>query len=543
MHKVLIVDDDFLLRNTIRNMLNWEKHGFMLCEEAVNGVEALNAIEKDMPQIILSDVRMPVMDGLQLSSIVKQRFPQIKIIMLSNYDDFDYVKGALKNGAVDYILKHTLNTDILLDSLSRAGDIIEKSGAGETEPNVIKSYNNLSALRSKFVLQLLTGLYRNENDIKVQLNILDINIQVNNTIAVIMVIDGYNSVLSNRNLKDASFLENSVTNITGEILADNGNGIVCCIANGRFVILLSFTEIKSRALIGNMLNSTLSRIGTCLKKFLSVTVSFSIGDFVNSLSEIPKSYESAEKLLDEKFYEGNGCILNKYTIHEKNNIMTGLGIEAEKKILLLLRHRKFMEVEAAIQNEFNLIKSEKRSQAGSMIIFNDLLGIINKVCKESGIEFAQVYKENSSPSEMLTRLETLDSAIEWISDSYKNLFKKLQQEVSEPKYSEYVIKAINYIKMNYAENISQSTAANHIGISSAYLSSLFKNEVGIGFSEYLCEVRINKSKALLEEGKLEAKKIAGICGFNNHTYFFEIFKKRTGVTPGEYESNFKKSIL
>lgn len=115
MFRVLIVDDEMLVRTNLKMMLDWEKNGFTIYGEASSGVEALKLIEKLQPDIILSDVKMPGMDGLQLSMEVNQKYRKIKMIMLSNYDDFDLVKGTLQNGALDYILKHSLMLSISLN--------------------------------------------------------------------------------------------------------------------------------------------------------------------------------------------------------------------------------------------------------------------------------------------------------------------------------------------------------------------------------------------------------------------------------------------
>lgn len=118
--KVLIIDDEFIMRQGMKHMLDWEKEGFQIVGEATNGQEGLDLIEKLEPDIVLADIVMPVLDGIEFSSIVQQRFPEVQLVMLSGYDKFEYVKETLLNGATDYILKSTLNPEILLKTLNKA---------------------------------------------------------------------------------------------------------------------------------------------------------------------------------------------------------------------------------------------------------------------------------------------------------------------------------------------------------------------------------------------------------------------------------------
>ena len=158
MLKVLIVDDELLVRTNLRYMLDWEANGFSICGEASNGAEAIKLAQKMSPDIILSDIRMPVMDGLELSHQLKKLYPESILIVLSNYDDFEYVKGTLKNGAIDYILKHNLSISTLSEALHRAKEFASKRR--ENTASKPYSINNLLALRENFLIHLLSGFYK-----------------------------------------------------------------------------------------------------------------------------------------------------------------------------------------------------------------------------------------------------------------------------------------------------------------------------------------------------------------------------------------------
>lgn len=534
MIKVLIVDDDFLIRTNIKVMLDWEENSFTVCGEASNGVEALALIKNKVPDIIISDIRMPVMDGLQLSREVNNNFPNSKMIMLSSYDDYEYVRGTLKNGAIDYILKHNLSKEVLLNAITRAKEMLEEEDIkSKNSIKSSKSTNNILAIKEKFIIHLLTDFYKDENEVLLNIKALEMKIDTKNVLAVIMVIDDYKSVTVKGSLKDSTILEFAVINIADEILNDISNGVACHISNERFVILLSFAQNRSSAAIDSMLNSILDRIAVCLKNFMNISVSFSIGIICDRLINISKSYETADRALTDKFYAGKNCILKSSVANESKNFLYGLDIETERQIILNIKAGNWNGMYAKLEEVFACIKNEKINPSSSQMVFNDLLGIINRICKENNIALSVIYANISAPHELLASFETLDEIKAQLFDLFNRLIPLIDNGARESN-SEYVNKALNYIKQHFTDNISLANVADEIKITNVYLSKLFKEEMNIGFSEYLCDLKLEKAKSLLVEGKHEIKDIAAMCGFNNYAYFFNTFKKKTGLTPKEF---------
>jgi Response regulator containing CheY-like receiver domain and AraC-type DNA-binding domain len=533
MFKVLLVDDEMLVRANIKMLLDWENQGFLICAEASNGEEALRMVEKYRPDIIITDIKMPGMDGYQLSEIICEKQRNIKMIILSNYDDFEYVRGTLKNGAVDYILKHNLSKEVLLDSLNRA-----KRNLAETSKNngsEFRTLNNIMALREKFVLQLLTGFYRNEEEIRKQFELLDINLGYHNILPVAMEMDHYKVVgVSNSSiLKDKTLLEYSIINITYELLSEHKNGIVVHISDKLFLILLSFSDMRSEALIQSSTDSLLNTISSCLRKFLEISVSFSVGNLCSSFCDLPESYEYAVKCLKNKFYIGNNCVVKKAINESKTARLTGLSLDTEKQLYFFLKAGDSGKLTAVLEELFINIKTEAFSISSAHMVLYDLLGIVIKTCKENNIELSSVFPGGLTPQEMLSSIQTIDESRTWILSLFSKLIALISEEAVQYS-SEYVKKAITFIKKNYAKNISLSDAAEVIGIGSTYLSMLFKSETGTGFTEYLGNLRIEKAKAFLESGEYEIKYIVDLCGFGSYDYFIKLFRKKVGVTPNKY---------
>lgn len=170
--RIMIVDDDFLVRTNLKRLLETSEKcrnaGYMIIAEAADGDQALHQIEMTEPDVIISDIKMPQMDGLELQKEVKREHPEISMIMLSGYDDLDYVRQALKNGAIDYILKHELDEKILVQVLSRAEETGKNSGKGEDSITA----DNQVALRRNFMMNLFSGCYHSEEEIRFRSGVL-----------------------------------------------------------------------------------------------------------------------------------------------------------------------------------------------------------------------------------------------------------------------------------------------------------------------------------------------------------------------------------
>lgn len=531
MFKVLIVDDEILTRANIKMLLDWEKNGYTICGEASNGFEAIKLIEELSPDIVLSDIRMPKMDGLELSEVLNKKYINIKIVLLSNYDDFDYVRSALKYGAIDYVLKHTLNREVLLDTLNRAKEKCLQDGRNNGLN--LDLYNNISALKGKFVLQLITGFYKNNEEIKQHIELLDMHLESNNIIPIVMVIDNYKMMVSKDTLKDISLLEFSIINIADEILNENKNGIISHTMGEYFVILVSFKNIRSQAQIDTKINTLLQTISAYLGKYLDISVSFGIGKACNNYISISESYESTKDSLKNKFFSGKNSIIRTFVNQNIHQDLSGLSLTVEKQIIACLKSNNYNELLLILNQLFENISVSKMSVTGAKMVFNDLLGIIIRTCKEESIELKTLFDSTLAPIDLLSSLETLDEMKKWTLTIFRKLIEMVGTNTLAP-CSIHIKEAVSYIKKHYTEDISLSDVANELKIGHTYLSKQFKDELGICFVDYVNYLRLENAKEILKEGKTDIKELISKCGFNNYDYFFKVFKKKTGLTPKEY---------
>lgn len=536
MYNVLIVDDEQLMRTKLISIIDWNAHGFNLSAIVSSGEKALSIISKVVPDIILSDVKMPNIDGLDLCKCCKKLCPKAVFIAMSSFDDFEYVKGILQNGALDYLLKHNLDSATLLDVLEKAKSVLSES---KNSISLSTSNNNILALKERFLINLLSGFYRSTEEIKTEIAALDMQIGHKNAICIIMAVDDYH-LLSSGGIKDITLYNVAIMNIIEEILSDSGNGAACHFERETYIIILTLETNYYNDIISSNQSALLRRIQVCLNKFLNLSVSFSIGTLCLNISDLNSSFSIAQKNMEQKLFKGKNCIITGLDYNEslKTN-MVGLAIEKERRIFTLLHEETNDSLLTLLNEIFINLKKNTPSADSCKLIFNDLLSIINRICREENIHTDHVFENSQKLHIMLYQKETLDEIHEWFLQTFIKLHDCITKDSEISKYSDIVKNAINFIRKNYEHDLSLSQVAEEINVSSVYLSKLFKKETKTGFNEYLCNLRLEKAKLLISEKNYSFKEISSMCGFNNYTYFFNVFKLRTGLTPKEFS---QKSI-
>lgn len=523
MTKIMIIDDDFLVRSNIKVLLNApiDNHigDFLVVAEASDGQEAIPLIEATDPEIIISDIRMPHMDGLELQEYLNKKHPTIKMIMLSGYDDFDYVRRALKNGAVDYMLKHKLSRDSLMDTLNLALNQVEK----KTE----KEYHgNIFALKRDFTMKLITGFYMSKEEIANRAETLGLSLGMKNVIAVLMRVQSQNA-----NTTEAYLQEYSILNIVDEILQSICKGVCCHISDEKYVLLLTFDNTYSQKSQNEKYTALSNRVSVCLKKYLNINATFYPGQSEPSIQQSRLSYNTAEALYQSRYTLGMGVQQERRSIKEFN-ILAIFDANQEKALIAAVRDNSPEQVISVIHDVFDQLLKCEPTESEAQFLFMDILSALNRAWKEHNIDITKL-NELADMRKRLQDFNSIQEAESWFAELIKKAFQVKDSFAVSPN-SAYVSQAISYIHRHYSDDISLSTVAAAIGISSSYLSKQFKEDLGLGFADYLCNYRIEKAMALLIETDASNKNVAQMCGFSDDAYFSRVFKRTAGITPKEY---------
>ncbi len=541
MLKVLIIDDDIFVHTNLKKLINWEKEGFCICGAATNGTEALQIVSEAKPEIVFTDMSMPGLNGIGIITYLHERHPGIKVIGLSAYDDFDYVKESMKLGAVDYLLKHTLTSETLLNLLHTIKQtLIREMREGERTQKIEEQIQTgKSVLQQNFIRMLVREGIADKGQAAAKIDALELELGFQGMVVVAGEVDDYPVLREKYSVTEIGNLMKSFTEMSAEILEDMGRSVISQLEEGKFVIIFSFDD-NSNQNIYNQVFATISRIKTTIKRYLNLTACFGMVGICNDITELSKYFMKAERLLSRKFYEGKDQIFYDPSVGDMRPKFQALDIKDEKQILNLVKSSERESLENYLNDIFSKIQQYQPDLKSAKMTFITLLNIINKIAWDSGIQPTIIYGSDADPYQQLEKYGTIGEIRDWFLKVYGNLIDSLELFCLNPEYDQIINKAIEYIRKNFREEISLTDIANYTGVNSSYLSRKFKKDCGKGVIEFLNSFRIEQAKMLMENGCKKVKEIAIEVGFYNYNYFFKVFKDNQGMTPLEYEKSCKE---
>ncbi len=519
MLQVLLVDDEPLAHHHLWTMLDWEKHGFQLCGEAYNADTALEMIERSPPHIAIIDVDMPGTNGVELNRTIRDRFPSIKTLMLSSYDDYDYVRECLNSGAVDYLLKHRLDDAALISLLNKAAREVQRDNSVQVQSSAHGAKDALS-LRD-IVADLARGKPESSKELEKRAaeyglypRAISYAAAVVQIIPFLLLTESYSDVQTNRMVQQA-------VELIQQSLGDIRERTVAYVGDGRLIVLFSFKE-RSEHAAASEAGRQMSKLQHSLELFLNLKCIYAIGHACGSLSQLDASYASAVRKLDRT---GEGLPDER----------ASLSIEEQKQLLLALDRLDREAIQRLLASIFAALRDRPVHSHAVQTIVGELMKLSDKVINKDRTKTAvQVAAEDLPSRAGLGKVGEIDQLEQWLQGYYAELLIQLKRQRGSGSYSRHVSQAIDFVLERYREGITLESAAKRIGLNPSYLSRIFKEETHSTFSEYLNRVRIEAGRKLLESGQYSIKQISDQVGFGTYNYFFKVFKEATGMTPHAY---------
>ncbi|MDO4272985.1 MAG: response regulator [Eubacteriales bacterium] len=513
MYRILIVDDEFLVRLGLKTTIDWEAHGYHVVGEAANGNEALEMVESLRPDIVLADIKMPFMDGLEFITRAKKINKNLSFIILTNYESFQYAKRAMELGVSKYLLKSEINADTLLSTLESVRlDIheeVEKGGLGERERAAYLSCNlskgQINTCVPKERLEAPDkGLFPESSYgvIKYYCNISSLNEQSLDMLGKTAV------SLVEREFPDAVY---------SEVIYQLHYYITLICPQGD---LLQQHFLEKSQLISRK-----------LKYYFSVKLRGGISNIMGP-DQIPSMIRQAELARQRCFFGGDQFIIFDSRFQGHLKTMENIHVSSSK-IARLLDEGDMSGIRSYINEIFVLLKNQM-NYSHVRHVFIDFLFSAKSAMEKQGITAGEnlISKLDYDNWNVLTSIEEAEN---YICDIFDTL---MQGGGCESKYSVSVRKSIAYIEEQYALNITLQDVADHVSISKNYLSMLFKQETGINFVTYLNQYRIEKAKHLLADTNMKIYEIADSIGFYSPYYFSKVFKEITKMQCKEYRDKY-----
>lgn len=529
MFQLVLVDDRKDVVQGIAAALDWEKMGVkVIC--FYNGRDARDHIMEHPVDMVISDIRMPYMNGLELAKEVLARYPQIRFVLLTGYDEFAYAREAIHLGIVEYLSK-PVKIEEIRELVKR-----EVKRAEELKCNVLSQqdirlrYNrSLPLIKTHWIHEFLRGNENREEAVEEKLREFGTELDIKYIFAVLMEVD--------QGQDRDELMQYALENIGKEILSEEHPCEAFCLESGRVLFLISYSEETNKSYRYYQLYQPLLRIQSAFSDYFHQTVSMGIGDFEEGTEGIRRSFLQAEKALAYKFYLGNNKIISTMDLPadeagQKNDYPHAL----EQQVIAAVRD-KDPQAGGYFKKYFEELRSLKgvAPERFRDILVEFLLQLCSQCAGEATFQMVDVLEKFRSR-------KTLDDMQNW----FQELIEKAAAAKEEEDTSDIqrcVRKVREYMDEHYMENITLKKMADYVYLSPSYLSFSFKEIIHINFNEYLGRVRIEKAKELLASSDYRVYEVCSMVGYSDKKYFTELFRRYTGMLPKEWARKEKKDDL
>lgn len=537
MLKLLIVDDDAMIREGIKNAINWSRQGFSEVFTAENGETGLALFFETLPDIVLTDIKMPGMDGLELLNKVKEYKPNTRVIILSGFDDFTYAQSAIKRGAFDYVLK-TADIDEMIGVLGKARD--------EINCELIEMENE-TKLKQQLVLSLPLLKYRYLNELifdsddierlKMKMEFVDIKFSSETFIIAVIEMDELADFKEEVSEESRLLSKMKVFDVIGEMF--NPHGLFFETNNEEFICIYFCNEDLSISKNEKDFSEKLEAICEAVLSKTHKSISVGCSGAGYGIGSVKTCYKDAKKALEHRLFTGKGSIINIKDIKAYTSLSYNLSKDYESKLLSSLRVGDRNNVSKIIENVFDEMKKCKNIEVTNFHqVCIELFSIASRILMEFEINMEEVFGKRFLYFEEVKKYKTLSDAKEWMIFVLHQIIDFiLNTKILKTK--RIIESSREYIDKNFEKELSLEQMAQMFHISPNYFSGLFRLSVGQSFMEYIIEKRIEKAKQLLGQEDIRSFEVGEKVGYDNPYYFSRIFKKYTGLTPSEYRASLK----
>ncbi len=524
MYKVVIIDDEKFVISELENFIPWEKMGFSVVGTATDGNSGFELIKELNPHVVITDICMPYCLGTEMMQRIKESGIKTKIIVLSGYDEFEYVRSALDAGAVNYLLK-----PVKFEELNTILEKIKKEYQLEEAENE-KKYKAFAALYDTFIIKLTKGIIRSRQEIFNQAEELNLDFPTQNYSVFIIELDNLEKLKKESDSKEIEEIIQLVKMQSLGAALCYGEAYIAVDENEQILLVFG-----SRNLTVDLIKNIAVEIKYEINQISMCTCTVSVGDVVNSIEDIADSYKSALMTSETKFMLGGNRILfsSEYDSSKKHKRHSFIS-RAEKnedRLLVLFKSGSTDEVFEIIDEVFKSVFDKDTARKE----YYAFLKIIERFTVWNGFEIASIVDDNFFNTYML-RKESLQDMVGDLKAIYTLAFDYIRQAPVKSS-SLMVQEVINYVQKNYNKNVSLEEIGKTIHVHPAYLSSVFKKETGKNFVKYLMWYRMEIAKELLKDMSLKTYAISEMVGYYSSTNFTAVFKEIVGTTPKEYRNS------
>lgn len=521
-YKVLIIDDERKTREGLAKFVDWKSMGYEVAAKFADGGEAMEYIEKNPVDVILSDIKMTFMSGLELAKYVYENQSHIKVVLISGFKEFDYAKQAIQYNVVNYILKPASTEDIQNVFRALKLQMDKELRTKQQELTNKEQFEEIvSLLKEEFFTDLFLGALRNKNEINRKVKLLNSDFDsANSPCATITVrIDNYENFVKNNWNYGRDSLYTAIRNF---FQAGNTDILYFPVGNVnesvKFVAVNKSQREKEEFIVD--LVNDLDSVKTEVRGFLGLDILATIEKYFDNIFELAKDTSPMEE------HAQNPPANGKRPEKDKD-------LKMEEQIKLMVTHLSTGNYKMSI-SIFDLFIEEVESldirEIHKFIIY--LFATLYSKLAEIGINATAFNREGFYYEDVLN-IDNVEDIRLWGENKLKEVIDQINVSTGNSDFNS-IDKAKQYIIENYNKDITLKDIADHIYLNSAYFSRLFKEKTGENFSDYLIKIRMQKAAELLKDSRYKVHEVSHMIGYESLRYFYRLFKRHNGLTPTEY---------
>jgi two-component system, response regulator YesN len=531
----MIVDDEFFICDGLMSF-HWKELGFEAVGSTYNGEEALELLEKELVDVIITDIKMPFMDGIELIKRVSSQYPKIKIVLLTGYKEFDYAKAAIKSGVSEYLLKPVNLNELTTLFMNLKKELDEESKI----PQMLRTYEkqineSLPLAAEKFLKDIVEEKVYNLEEINEKINLLELNLNYKFYSCAIFQSKHISDYWQNE--RNSSMFQN-----INQYLKANNLGYYFINHNFEIVVFFNFDVpehfASSEEYLKEVIETLRVLISETLKEIPLGELWVGAGNPYKNILSAVSSYKEAMVCLKRRYFDTENTLFCSWIYNISSTLAVEYPYETENLLIdsiiegnseESLKH--FKQLWKTISPNLNCIDPETIQDYTIQ-----LLNMIDRRLNKHGTsirECVQVLPPFTSFVSGIKSFEVLESCMENMVSKICEVTSKINHRVNSSSHLS-IQRAKKYIEENYTKKITLNQVADMVFLNPSYFSIQYKKETGLNFVDYLKELRISKAKELLKRFDLKIYEIGNLVGYEDATYFANTFKSCTGITPLEY---------
>ncbi|MDN4069123.1 response regulator [Paenibacillus vini] len=553
MYKLILADDEEDVREGLLQLIDWDSLGCQVSDTAENGKEAVELVDKHLPDIVVTDIQMPFMNGLELSEWIRETYPDTKIIILTGYEEFEYAQKAIRLGIDEYLLK-PFSAGELAAVLQKVKEQMDEERAARENVQLLTEHyrKNLPVLQSLFLSSLVSRRLP-KREIREKSWHYDLDLEgTGYMISVLRIDDAISdesrearssvrgSSLSLRETNDTQLQLFAVLNIAKEIVRSIPGDYQVFIHHDEVVLLSIFDSADMEQMVGRSLDM-LEEIRISVERYLKLTVTIGAGMAISDIGDVSLSYQEALRALDYRLILGSNKVIWINDVESRQIIPFVFDEVKEKELIRCLKVGSDKELGDLLDSLFGGLLDSRISYQDFQVYLLMMLTAVIKASQDVHVDMDKLFGDGAVFLGMLSKLSHAAEAKAWFAGICMKLKHSIASE-RQTSYNKLVEEAKEYIQLHFGESdMSINKVCKQLHISTGYFSNIFKKETGMTFVNYLMGVRMESAQQLLRTTDLKAFEIAEKVGFTDPNYFSFCFRKKFGISPKEYRGGAGKA--